>query len=461
MKLLENPRYKKALENYERLNTELNTLLAKGGEYTDEETARMLELDEQVEAALSEVTLFKNVENIAAKAAERTALLNEPTTQARHAADPSAGGTAMGDFPARSKTVIPATVRRINPTNFKSDEDCPAVIKAYRFGQWFLGAVCGQEKARQFCRDHGILIKAHTENVNTSGGYIVPDEFENDLIDLRERYGLFRQWAKRTGMKSDTKSVPRRTGGLVAYFVGEGQTITDSTKGWDRVGLTARKLAVLSKYSSELDEDAVIEIGNDLAGEISYAFALKEDQCGFLGDGTSTYGGIVGVKTKLLVATASLSPASGNLWSEIVLSDFNNLVALLPEYADTPNCAWYCHKKFYHAVMERLMLASGGVTASEIAAGRNEKIFMGYPVRISQVMPNADANSSIPVYFGDLALAARFGDRRLTTLAISEHLNFAEDEIAIRGTERFDINVHDVGDTSTPGPLVGLQMASS
>ncbi len=64
--------------------------------------------------------------------------------------------------------------------------------------------------------------------------------------------------------------------------------------------LTAKKLMVLTKYSNELNEDAVLNIGDDLAGEIAYAFALKEDQCGFLGDGTSTYGGITGVTTALL-----------------------------------------------------------------------------------------------------------------------------------------------------------------
>jgi hypothetical protein len=41
-------------------------------------------------------------------------------------------------------------------------------------------------------------------------------------------------------------------------------------------------------------EDAIISIADDLAEEIVYAFSLKEDQCGFIGDGTSTYGGIVG-----------------------------------------------------------------------------------------------------------------------------------------------------------------------
>jgi hypothetical protein len=51
--------------------------------------------------------------------------------------------------------------------------------------------------------------------------------------------------------------------------------------------------------STELAEDAVISIADDLAQEMGYAFAVAEDAAGWTGDGTSTYGGISGVKTKL------------------------------------------------------------------------------------------------------------------------------------------------------------------
>ena len=113
------------------------------------------------------------------------------------------------------------------------------------------------------------------------------------------------------------------------------------------------------------------------------------------------------------------------------------------------------------------MLASGGATALEAAQGRNAPMYLGYPVHYSQIMPRVEGNSQVCALFGDLSLAALFGDRRMTTIAMSEHLNFAEDEIAIRGTERFDINVHDVGNASgtaslrVAGPIVALITAAS
>ena len=47
------------------------------------------------------------------------------------------------------------------------------------------------------------------------------------------------------------------------------------------------------------------------------------------------------------------------------------------------------------------------------------------------------------------------------TLSYSTDYKFAEDQIAIKGTERIDVVVHDIGDTSNAGPVVGLITASS
>ena len=102
--------------------------------------------------------------------------------------------------------------------------------------------------------------------VNTAGGFTVPEEMSSAIIDLREEYGVFRRESKVVPMSADTKTVPRRTSGLTAYFVDENSAVTESTKGWDQVMLVARKIAALAKYSSELDEDSIISMADDLAG---------------------------------------------------------------------------------------------------------------------------------------------------------------------------------------------------
>ena len=390
--------------------------------------------------------------------------------------------------PSESETFrVPATVKRYSSLKHFAGKD--ADERAYRFGMFCLG-VYGKRQGIDFCLKQGIPLigasdspgevqaKTQRENVNVSSGFLVPDEFQNDLIDLREKFGVFRQNAKVVPMASDTRSDPRRVNGVTAYFVGESTAATLSDKQWDRVRLTAKKLMVLTKYSNELNEDAVLNIGDDLAGEIAYAFALKEDQCGFLGDGTSGYGGIKGACNQLLAVdpTGANNPANvmgliisagtgfGTNYNGITLSDFNRTVAVLPEYADVPGQAkFYCSKFFWGSVMQKLATAAGGNRVADLQDTPLRKSFLGYDVVISQVMPKISAINQICCLFGNLALAAELGDRRQTTIQMSEHaLNaFEQDEVVIRGTERFDIVVHDVGDpTASAGPAKSAQIGN-
>lgn len=344
--------------------------------------------------------------------------------------------------------------------------------RAYRFGQFILGGPLGHENAREFCRTNGIKIeRAQSEGINEKGGYLVPEDFGNDMIDLIEKYGVFRNNAKIRPMSRDTASDPRITGELDAYFVGESATGTESDFETDRVSLTAKKLMTLVVYSSEVSEDAVINMGDEIAMLSGRAFAKKEDNCGFNGDGSGTYGGIIGAREKLkglsgtIANIAGLQVGTGNAYSELVLADFRGVVAKLPEYADD-GAAWYVHRSFYWNVMVGALLAAGGVTATEIENTRNQ-IFLGYPVRFSQIMPKVEANSQVCALFGDLAMGATLGDRRQYSIALSEHARFTADDTVFKATSRFDINVHSVGNASAtaadrePGPIVGLITAAS
>lgn len=357
---------------------------------------------------------------------------------------------------------VPQRRYRAKPLRgFGSEED------AYRSGMWFLGHVVGNEQARSWCRDHGAFTpedRAQSTVANTAGGALVIPEFEQAIIDLREQYGVFRQKARFVSMGSDRMTVPRRTGGVTAYFVSENSEITESEKTWDQVTLTARKLACLTKYSSEIAEDALIDMASDLASEIAYAFALKEDQCAFLGTGASTYDGISGLITELTTATASQAEAaSGNTaFSTLDLTDFESMIGKLPEYGGIQP-EWYIHKAGWAASMMRLADAAGGNTA-EVIEGQRRRMFLGYPVNFVQVMNStleAQTSTYGLCYFGDMRMAASMGERRGIRIKTSDQRYFEYDQWGIQGTERIDINIHDVGDTSDAGPMIMLSTPSS
>lgn len=463
--------------------TELKGLLDLGEALSAEQQTQMTALCAEVEKLQADLT--------AAVAAQNRANGLFATGTAPAAATPLGGGTDLpppavpGQLqdPSRAQaSALPATALRSRPTNFRERDGRSAQLQAYEAGQWLLATCRGSARSKKYCEEHGIPLAwmnpdgqvqlAHSEIVNSAGGFLVFPEFESTLIDLREQYGVVRPLFKNHSMSSDSLTIPRRTGGLTAYWVGDSVAITESQKSWDNVSLVAKKSGVLAKYSSELNEDAVIDMANDLAGEIAYAFAALEDDCGINGDGSSTYSGIVGVLNALLNLSATraniagLHVGAGNLWSELTLSDFNLVAAKLPVYAQTPRSTWLMSQAFWSAVPERLMLAAGGITDAMIAAGATKRL-LGYPVKIAQKMPRVEGNDQVCALLGDFSLGAKFGDRRMTTIATSEHAGFAADELQIRGTQRFDINVHDVGNAHATaasrqaGPIVGLLTAAS
>jgi HK97 family phage major capsid protein len=286
------------------------------------------------------------------------------------------------------------------------------------------------------------------------------------MIDLREDYGVGRRTVFVEPMGSDTKAILRRQSGLTVYSLGEASSITTSDMAWNRINLVAKKWGTLTRISSELNEDSIINLGDTLSGEIAYAFAEKEDRCIFNGDGTPTdYQGIVGIRQRLkdingVDEGGGLVLQTTNVFADITLADFHRLIGVLPQYGDTPNTKFVCHRTFWSQVMCRLAYAVGGVTKGDVASA-GDKTFLGYPVEISQVYPSSDTTSVVYCTFGDHKKAATFGDRRGIQVAFSSERYFDTDEIAVRGLERFDFVAHDLGTDSAAGPVVGLMSSAS
>lgn len=341
-------------------------------------------------------------------------------------------------------------------------KDAKGQLSAYRAGKWLQATLYGDIAAQDYCRKNGIGVRAALSGgVNTAGGALVPDELERAIIDLREEYGLFRRVCRVTPMGSDTRSIPRRTGGLTAYYVGENQKGNESDAGWDNVSLVAKKLMVLTRMSSEVSEDAIIDLADTMAQEIAYAFAVKEDTVGFNGTGVAADGGIVGVLVKALQAAfskAKVEAATGHdTMAEIDADDLLKLMAAIPQYAKR-GAAWYCSPSAQELVFNAIKIAGGGTTRDMLAESDTPR-FLGYPIEVTPVMaddPAATYNGSVIVGFGNLRQAVTMGDRRGIRIALSSEQYWEEDQIGIKGTERHDINVHDLGSTTAKSPFAVL-----
>ena len=213
---------------------------------------------------------------------------------------------------------------------------------------------------------------------------------------------------------------------------------------------------VLTKFSSELSEDAVINFADDLAGEMAYAQAKLEDQCAFIGDSTSTYGGITGLANA--VGSAGVTTAASFL-TAITLTEVQSFLSKLPQYADNANTKIFCNKTIWNALFLRLAYVSGGNNAVDLLTGSGQLSFAGYPVVLTQAMNNLTSTGTIMCHFGDMSQGVYFGDRRQTAVDFSNSAltSFETDMLCYRATTRWDLVCANVGDATNAGSMITLK----
>jgi HK97 family phage major capsid protein len=331
--------------------------------------------------------------------------------------------------------------------------------KSERIGMWFK-ALTGQPAARDWCVSHGVALqKATSESTNVTGGFLAPEDFDAAIINVRETFGAFRRGAEVRPARSDGQIRPRRTGGLTANFVTEGAAIPESSFQLDAVESAQKKLAILARSSAELFEDSAPDLGEFLTSEIGYAFASKEDDCGFNGDGTSTFSGITGLATKLVGTKSSVAAASGhNTFLTLDATDLSNLMAGVLATA-IPGAAWYTSATGYGQAICRLSAGTGGLVATLAPDGTIAANYLGFPVIFSGKLPDISTTltGKMMLLFGNLAMSSVIVERQAQTiLAISQSRALDTNQVLVRAVQRCDIVNHTVGDANTRGPVAML-----
>ena len=137
----------------------------------------------------------------------------------------------------------------------------------------------------------------------SDGGYLVPEEFENQIIMDLANENVFRKLAKVIATEHDRK-IPVSANHSVAAWTDENAAYTESNPTFGQKELDAYKLTDLCRVSDELLQDSMFDIEAYLSGEFARAFGIKEEEAFCVGDGNkkptglfTTNGGQVGVTT--------------------------------------------------------------------------------------------------------------------------------------------------------------------
>lgn len=326
------------------------------------------------------------------------------------------------------------------------------VDQAEGFAAWARQTIAGGKSYPQAATDVDILKKSQVEFNNQLGGALVPQEYAPQLIWLTEQYGVAKKLANVVPMSAESKAYPRKTGIASMTPIAETGTIPVSDNSYGNVTLTAKKYGVMFKVSNELFNDSAINVTDDLARSIAEAEAIAVDQAYFLGDGSSTYANQIGLANAL--PSGALGTATA--WGSMDITTFTTAIGSV-QNVNAARLAFVCSRQFFAQVMLKLDKAVSQFKELSTGMPGMSATFLGYPVFFSQVMPTATATANKSCYFGDFVGATMIGDRQMLSIASSDQFYFDSDSIAVRGTSRFNVNIHGDGRGSTVGPIFAIR----
>lgn len=280
--------------------------------------------------------------------------------------------------------------------------------------------------------------KANNEGTDSAGGYLVPTEQSNELIELVKAQAILAQsGARTTNMVRDVKTMPRVTGGATTSYPGEATAGSESQLTFGQLTLTAKKAITLVPVSSELLEDSDPDAESIIRDDMVSSMALKEDDAFFFG----ASGGPSGIFNDANINSYTLDGDVGD-GATPTYDDLVKMKSVLMQQARvTGNPAWYFHPRF----LETLALIKGTdgrpIWAPDPATREYPQTILGHPfymsTQFSITQVKGSSTDCTTIGFG-VPSEALIGRRSSITLMMSEHKYFSEDMVLFKARSRHD-----------------------
>lgn len=269
---------------------------------------------------------------------------------------------------------------------------------------------------------HNVL----SEGVDADGGYLVPDEFERDIVTQLEEENVVRSLAKVITTQHERK-IPVANGHSVAQWTAENAAYTESNPTFGQKQLDAFKLTDLCRVSVELLQDSAFDIEDYLMKEFARAFGIAEEEAFCIGTGTNQPTGIFTKQGGAVGVTAASATA-------ITADELISLVyALKSPYRR--NAKFLLNDATVSAIRKLKDQNGAYLWQPSIQAGQPDRL-LGYELYTSPYVP-AVAAGALAVAFGDF-MNYWIGDRAGRTVQRLNELYATNGQIGYVATERVD-----------------------
>lgn len=265
------------------------------------------------------------------------------------------------------------------------------------------------------------------EGSDSAGGYLVPAEFDERLIEKLDAENVIRNLAT-VIQTSGERKINVAASEPAASWVEENGELVFSDATFDQVILDAYKLSVAVKVSEELLSDNAYDLENFLTNAFGRAIANAEEEAFLTGDGNSKPTGI-------------FHSAKGG---EIGVTAASDKAVTADEVVDLI----YKLKRPYRANASFIMADSTLAAIRKLKDGTNNYIWtpglasgepdrlLGYPVFTSAYAPAIAAGQPV-IAFGDFSYY-NIGDRGTRSIAALHELYAGVGQVAFVAKERVD-----------------------
>lgn len=283
------------------------------------------------------------------------------------------------------------------------------------------------------------------EGTDSEGGYLVPDEFENTLVQGLTDNAVIRAHAHVITTSSGLHKIPVvATHGSAAWIDEEG-AYTESDETFGQVQLDAHKVGTVIKVSEELLNDSAFDLESYIASEFVRRIGDKEEEAFLVGNGTgkptgilnATGGGQVGVTTASATA----------ITADELIDLFYSLKAPYRK-----NAIWILNDSTIKAI-RKLKDSTGNYLLQPALKDGEVSTLLGRPYFTSAFAPEIAAGAKT-IVFGDLSYYW-IGDREGISFKRLNELYAGNGQVGFLASKRLD------GKTVLPEAIKILQQKAS
>jgi HK97 family phage major capsid protein len=275
----------------------------------------------------------------------------------------------------------------------------------------------------------------------TPGDIPLPAQYSGEFRELISEFGVARRRMMRYPIGLGTAR-PARLGTRPAFgSIAMSAAIGEKSPTFDFASLESHKIGGIVRVPRELDEQSIVPMGQFLARYGAIEFARAEDTWAFLSDGTGTYENVKGVVRVARENGRSVILAAGKTKpSDATLDDFRGLRTKVNKAALNGKLSAYYLDSTWEARLPSFRTAAEPNVYQRLPDG--SAVLDGYPVIWTDVLEpygTAAAADKPLAVFGALSLWW-MGEHGSPRMDQSEHVWFANDQLAVRFIEEIDFD---------------------